>query len=102
LTPKGVYGKAPVKRSTKALLSKEVPVMRCLRVLPQLLLGMTLTLAWGLPTLRASGKISAIFDPWPPFTLGKTGGPPTSGLLMDVASELFRRAEIPYRITVYS
>lgn len=75
--------------------------MRCLKVLPLLLLGIMLTLVWSIPTSRASGKISVILDPWPPFTLGETGGPPTSGLLVDVASELFRRAGIPYQITIY-
>ncbi len=40
-------------------------------------------------------------DPWPPYTLGEEGQPPTGGLAVDVIQEVFKRLRVPVELWLY-
>lgn len=44
-------------------------------------------------------KISS--DPWEPWIIGAEGHPPTGGMGVDLAKEVFRRVGVPIDITIY-
>ncbi len=64
-----------------------------MKVKKSILLGLLLFLSAPVATFAQPSKVTLCNDPWPPFTVGKSGSAPEGGLAFEIVNEIFDRMD---------
>lgn len=62
---------------------------------------LTVVACVALTAMADARTLSLVEDPWPPFTFGKAGAPPTGGYAVEFAEAIFGRLGVEFEITLF-